>query len=113
MKKFAVIGMIAVLATVVFGSAVPAQATPGQRQICTTCHSTTSAIKVKVTRTSRNHYKISAPGARGIGVFYKGTKVASATGSSMKLKTAKGRTYTILAVNGYPTGAKKSTFSAK
>lgn len=104
---------VAVFAGSMFGAAASAQATPGQSRRCSTCHTATSAMTVAVRKTAANTYRVTASGARGIGVFDGARKVRGASGSVATFRTVRGHRYSVYAVNGYRNGYKLRTFVAQ
>lgn len=104
---------VAVFAGSMFGAAANAQATPGQSRRCATCHTATTAMTVTVRKTAANTYRVTAAGARGIGVFDGSRKVKGASGPGATFRTVKGHHYSVYAVNGYPHGYKLRTFVAQ
>ncbi len=106
-----------VLATALFGTASEAVAEPPKKKACSSCHDTTSAVKITLTKksktsTTRSYYlKVTGgKGKAGWAVYYNGKNIKHKTSSKGTITLKRGKTYKIRAVRE-DSGARTKTFT--
>jgi len=104
------------LVAAMLGTASGAVAGPSKKKTCSSCHGTSSAVKITLTKksktsTTRTYYlKVTGgKGKAGWAVFYNGKNIKHKTSSKGTIKLKRGKTYKIRAVKA-DSGARTKTF---
>jgi len=117
--KRVVLAFVVITAMVgaLFGSTVGAVAQPTKTKTCSSCHGTSAAVKIKLTKKSSTaktrKYSITITGGKGTAgwaVFSGKTNIAHKVSSKGTVTLKRGKTYKIRAVKT-DSGAKTKTFT--
>lgn len=107
----------AALVSALLGTASGAVAGPSKKKACSSCHDTSSAVRITLTKKSKTPttrtYSLTVTGGKGKAgwaVFYNGKNMKHKTSSKGAITLKRGKTYKIRAVKE-ASGARTKTFT--